>query len=121
MKATINEILWEDGKQYKDSHGNVWEVDGRDLYSEDAECITECYNLKAILEMEFEEFIDWDKVEVDTPIWVKFRDGIYRPRHFASYGRGRVYFWVSGNTNHTTKNYEWVYTEDASLTKPKEV
>ena len=117
----ITEMAWEDSKRYKDLYGNPWIVNGGGLYSEDDECITECYNLKSILKMDFEEFVDWSKVEVDTPIWVLLPDGIYRPSHFAKYENEKVYFWVSGRTSHSAENWAWVYKKDASLNKPKEV
>ena len=119
----ITEIVWEDGRQYEDNFGNTWIVDGKDLFTEDSECISDCYNLKTVLEMYFEEVIDWSKVEVDTPIWVKWSDGTYRPRHFAKYENGQVYYWTHGKTKHTTSCcvYVYGYDKDVLLTKPKEV
>lgn len=44
--------------------------------------------------------IDWSKVPVDTPVFV--RDGeceVWRCRYFAKYEDGKVYTWSSGRTS----------------------
>lgn len=48
--------------------------------------------------------VDWTKVEVDTPIYVRGAGDIkWFPRHFAEYKNGEVYAWRNGNTSHTEK------------------
>ena len=112
----ITEIKWEDGKKYKDSDGDIWTVDCYDLYDEENDCITDFFNLKSILELEFEEFTDWSKVEVDTPVWVS-DDGVnWYPKHFAKYN-GKVYCWNNGKTSHSEPGIiDWKYV---TLTKPQ--
>ena len=47
--------------------------------------------------------IDWEKVPVDTKIWVKnSHDPIWIPRHFAEYKHGKVHAWLKGKTSFTT-------------------
>ena len=44
--------------------------------------------------------IDWDKVEVDTPIFVKMKnDKVWKCRYFSKYENGKVYAWVDGRTS----------------------
>lgn len=43
--------------------------------------------------------IDWDKVEVDTPILVSDDGRYWNRRHFAKYENGKVYAWVDGRTS----------------------
>lgn len=44
--------------------------------------------------------VDWSKVEVDTPILVKFLpDEEWKRRHFARYEDGKVYAWDCGLTS----------------------
>ena len=115
----ITEIKWEDGKKYKDSDGDIWTVDCYDLYDEENDCITNFYNLKSVLEFEFEEFIDWSKVEVDTPVWVSPDGENWTTRHFAEYKNEKVYCWEFGRTSHTCDNsMGWNYV---TLTKPEQV
>jgi len=45
--------------------------------------------------------VDWSKVVLDTPIWVK-PDGLTAvKRHFSIYLDGNVRFWPNGKTSHT--------------------
>lgn len=44
--------------------------------------------------------IDWDKVEVDTPIFVKMKDDkLWKCRYFAKYENRKVYAWIEGKTS----------------------
>ncbi len=44
--------------------------------------------------------VDWSKVPVDTPVWVRDRDGnTWRPRYFARYENGLIYTWANGATS----------------------
>lgn len=44
--------------------------------------------------------VDWNKVPVDTPVWVRDRDGnTWRPRYFARYENGLIYTWANGATS----------------------
>lgn len=44
--------------------------------------------------------IDWSKVPVDTPIWVRdLESDIWRRRHFGKYKNGKVYAFDNGGTS----------------------
>lgn len=66
---------------------------------------------------EYEEpSVDWSKVPVDTPIYVKMAERCnWVPRYFAKYEDGKVYSWISGTTSFTAdKNTDytaWVYAK----------
>jgi hypothetical protein len=65
-----------------------------------------------LIRMEFEEVIDWAKIPVDTPIWVRDNEELdWLPRHFAKYENGIVYTWTSGKTSHTIGNPVVVFNE----------
>lgn len=47
---------------------------------------------------------DWDKVPVDTPIYVRDKyDNPWRKAHFAKYENGKVYAWDGGRTSFTSE------------------
>lgn len=52
-------------------------------------------------EKEYEEPpVDWSKVAVDTPIYVRrSEDEQWKKRHFAKYEYGRVHTWCDGTTS----------------------
>ena len=60
-----------------------------------------------------ESEIDWSKVEVDTPILVKFKeDKEWKKRHFAKYENGLVYAWKDSRTSWITKDMtKWDYAK----------
>ena len=44
--------------------------------------------------------VDWSKVKVDTPIWVRDdEDGSWMRRYFAKFVDGKVYAWMDGATS----------------------
>lgn len=52
--------------------------------------------------MNWEPPVDWSKVEVDTPIYVRDKENVkWMPRYFARYKEGRVYAWSAGATSFT--------------------
>lgn len=57
--------------------------------------------------------VDWNKVEVDTPILVRQgENGKWLERHFAKYENGNVYAWVDGQTSWTGDGVtEWKYAK----------
>ena len=120
--------FWEmkfDGTRYKDKTGIVWELDGTKHYfcayiTGDVgyailAVLTTHYTHKQLVDMEFEEVIDWSKVPIDTKVvvWNKIaKQKIYR--HFAGVdsGTGRVRAWDSGQTSFTTTRWNtWEYAE----------
>ena len=70
--------------------------------------------------------VDWNKIEVDTPILVKdYEDGEWIKRYFAEYKDGKVYTWYNGRTSwNETSMYAWNYaklSEDEEERKELEV
>lgn len=54
---------------------------------------------------EYLGIIDWEKVEVDTPILVRDLDNDkWRKRHFAYFDDERIYAWEGGATSWSTEN-----------------
>ena len=64
-------------------------------------------------EDEKEPEIDWNKIEVDTPILVRdSKDGKWLKRYFAKYEDGLVYAWLGENTSCTTCGAaKWKYAK----------
>ena len=70
--------------------------------------------------------VDWNKIEVDTPILVKdYEDGEWIKRYFAEYKDGKVYAWNGGRTGQTESYMTpWNYaklSEDEEERKELEV
>jgi hypothetical protein len=113
------------GKSYKitiDGKGKgTWELKetygSKDLeFYKDKLILTEAYFSSQLIRMEFEEVINWSKVPVDTPIWVRDDEEVdWLPRHFAKYENGKFLAWDSGKTSFTvTSKYEatsWKYAK----------
>lgn len=78
-----------------------------------------CY--KNMVDWLYEEYkepeMDWSKVPVDTPIYVRDEEGQkWQPRYFADYKDGKVYTWIDGKTSFTVPNHwyaarEWRYAK----------
>lgn len=95
---------WLERHFAKYENGNVYAwVDGQTSWT-GADEIKWKYAKLAEGEKECEELkVDWSKVEVDTPILVKFKeDKEWKKRHFAKYENGRVYAWKDSHTSWTT-------------------
>ena len=61
--------------------------------------------------------VDWSKVPVDTPIWVRdSEDNEWRPRYFAKYEDGLVHSWYGGTTSWST-NADTMFWNYAKLAK----
>ena len=90
---------WDDGyKSYETSIVTGWK------YAELAEVDEETGELK----------VDWDKVEIDTPILVRdFTEDRWEARHFAKYKNGKVYAWSGGVTSWSTEGHVvmWNYAK----------
>ena len=90
---------WDDGyKSYETSIVTGWK------YAELAEVDEETGELK----------VDWDKVEIDTPILVRdFAEDRWEARHFAKYKNGKVYAWSGGVTSWSTEGHVvmWNYAK----------
>lgn len=69
---------------------------------------------------EYLGIVDWSKVEVDTPIFVRMSDEeIWKCRYFAMYEDGEVYAWQLGRTSwsNVIKNspIAWKYAKLAEV------
>ena len=65
---------------------------------------------------EYLGIVDWSKVKVDTPIFVRNRiEDVWKCRYFAKYEDGKVYTWCGGRTSWSNViSYElvnWNYAE----------
>ena len=76
---------------------------------------TKCRILQAmwLLEDYEEPETDWSKVEVDTPILVRFKeDKDWVRRHFVKYEDGVIYAWNDGRTSWTENDVTaWPYAK----------
>jgi hypothetical protein len=67
--------------------------------------------------------VDWNKVEVDTPMWMRtFGEGPWHKRHFHKFEGGRVHYWPNGCTSFTcnrTSDGNSDKPENCSLEEPK--
>ena len=65
-----------------------------------------CKNARLVwlqAEADEEPEVDWNKVPVDTPVYVRDReDQDWKPRYFAKYEGGLVYAWDGGTTSWST-------------------
>ena len=43
--------------------------------------------------------VDWSKVAVDTPIKIRYNDGVVVNRHFSKFLGGMVYYFDNGRTS----------------------
>lgn len=64
--------------------------------------------------------VDWSKVEVDTPIFVRNRiEDTWKCRYFAKYEDGKVYTWCGGRTSWSNviayEPVNWNYAELARV------
>lgn len=98
---------WDDGyKSYETSIVTGWK------YAELAKIDKETGELK----------VDWDKVEIDTPILVRdFTEDRWKARHFAKYKNGKVYAWSDGVTSWSTEGHMvmWNYAKLAENEETK--
>ena len=85
---------------------------------------TRCHMIQMIWLMEdYEEpKVDWNKVEVDTPILVRqTKDGEWLRRHFAKHENELVYTWKDSRTSWTSLyDYEVTAWNYAKLTESEE-
>ena len=109
------------GKMYIDDKGEKWKVEQKykdifDLYdNENDSIICYGYGISELVEMNFEETIDWSKVPVDTKILVSDNGKTWFKRHFDKYKNGKIYTWVDGKTSFSARNNDdvigWKYAK----------
>ena len=105
---------------------------GTIFFYKDRECISQWSNRVDIRSTCFTEenqqidiaaylgVVDWSKVEVDTPIFVRMSDEeVWKCRYFAMYEDGEVYAWQLGRTSwsNVIKNspIAWKYAKLAEV------
>lgn len=73
-------------------------------------------------EKEYEEpSVDWSKVAVDTPIFVRDSEKeVWGKKHFAKYENGKVYTWRSGRTSWSSNTCTMIGWEMAKLAEEVE-
>ena len=87
----------------------------------DAYCLDEAYRLRQISEFDFEEYVDWENVKIDTPIWVRNSNVVnWLPRHFAKYEDDEVFAFNHGKTSHATNMKDIALWKYARLDEPSE-
>jgi hypothetical protein len=90
-------------------------VDGESVYlaSDDAgEDIEDIYNFYSLLYGNYEEIIQWDKVDVDTKILVSETGNNWERRYFAKYEYNKVYVWDYGATSYSCNHCStWKYAK----------
>lgn len=68
-----------------------------------------------IVNSEFEEYLDWSKVSVDTKVLVSDNGKLWYKRHFAKYENGSVHVFPDGRSSFTTEVsdiiYPWKYAK----------
>lgn len=85
-----------------------------------------CSEVRVIwLYKEYEEpEIDWSKVPVDTPIYVRdMKNTSWMPRHFAKIENGKVYAWHNGYTSFSHERAgakQWKYAKLAEDTNERD-
>ena len=107
------EIDWKAGRMYKASNGQILEVDlmGNLVdYSLNPICISH----KTLCSMDFEPYIDWSEIPIDTKVLVS-NDGIeWKRRYFAKYENGLVYAFSHLGTSWTLSESDviaWEYVK----------
>ena len=107
------------GKRYT-SEGRVFVLEESLYYlwlkdEKTKEVIEDNLTLDEILQMEFEEIVDWSKVPVDTKILVSDNGDTWYKRHFAKYENGSVHVFPDGRSSFTTEEsdiiYPWKYAK----------
>lgn len=97
------------GKMYvDDKEGVKWKVEQKykdifDLYDNENDSINYYgYGISELVEMNFEETIDWNEVPIDTKILVRnYKENKWKKRYFAKYENGTVYAWYNGGTSYS--------------------
>ena len=90
-------------------------IEGTDLYRAKGAntLVFDEKSINNILEPLPESEVDWSRVPVDTPIFVRAfgEDDKWERRHFAKYENGKIYAWDNGTTSFTARGIicDWEY------------
>lgn len=88
----------------------------RFIYCQDIKC-EDCRKMvKDFMQEEYKGApVDWSKVAVDTPIFVRDYETVdWTPRYFARYENGKIFAWKDGTTSFTNQGerpIEWAYAK----------
>ena len=63
--------------------------------------LTEFMYMSEIVNLEFEEIVDWSKIPIDTLVEVSDDGEKFIKRHFAKYERGMIFVWGDGRSSKT--------------------
>ena len=101
--------------KYENGHVYVWNL-GRTSWTAPNDKSVSAWSYAKLIEGEKEHKeprVDWNKVEVDTPILVGEGDGEWVKRYFAEYKDGIVYAWCGGSTSWDANNMmmSWKYAK----------
>ena len=110
------------GKMYvDDKEGVKWKVEQKykdifDLYDNENDSINYYgYGISELVEMNFEETIDWNEVPIDTKLLVSDNGEVWDKRYFAKCEDGKIYAWVDGKTSFSACGRDdvmvWEYTK----------
>ncbi|MFR1251544.1 MAG: hypothetical protein ACLSCZ_10975 [Ruminococcus sp.] len=74
------------------------------------------------MEQEYKEpQVDWSRVPVDTPIYVRYRSSDeWEKKHFAKFENNYVYAWSDGKTSWSTTNGSTMVWEHAKLAESED-
>ena len=106
----IWELDWTEGKQYinlctGNSH-TIYTVKKRNLVDANGFTIHAEYRTSELADIDFEPYVDWSKVKVDTKIFVRDDENeAWSKRYFAKYENGNVFTFWFGFTSWT---HPWV-------------
>ena len=101
--------------KYEDGIVYVWNL-GRTSWTAPHDKSVSAWQYAKLIEGEKEHKeprVDWNKVEIDTPILVGEGDGEWVKRYFAEYKDGIVYAWCGGSTSWDANNMmmSWKYAK----------
>lgn len=119
----INCEFYKDKLQQLASEGRAIGVhNGEPIYCNEIGCyecdlnVRKCSkDLVRWLCQEHEPYVDWSKVEVDTPILASHDGEHWERRHFAKYENGKVYVFISGTTSWSNETNHIVTWKHAKL------
>ena len=101
--------------KYENGQVYVWNL-GRTSWTAPNDKSVSAWSYAKLIEGEKEHKeprVDWNKVEIDTPILVGEGDGEWVKRYFAEYKDGIVYAWCGGSTSWDANNMmmAWKYAK----------
>ena len=115
----ISEVLRKEniGRQFKDDNGEYWYVYSQvpvyesfplSLKSDNYKDILTHYSLNEIVQLNFKEIVDWDKVPVDTKVLVKLEGKRWTKGYFAKYENNTIYIFSDGRSSFTKTEFTYL-------------